>query len=149
MIGQKDFSHLMRNLDFCSLAKKLCLFPNIRTTKITQKALKSQTFKSLAKFYGYIHASLCLVCLDTQIARFLACNMAKMFLCILFLCVLLYYSYELSRLMGKPTICIGENKDADQLCGNCEADQRLCFRYTDSTLPLLLKSEVSSFSLLL
>ena len=20
--------------------------------------------------------------------------------------------------MGKPTICIGENKDADQLCGN-------------------------------
>ena len=24
--------------------------------------------------------------------------------------------------MGKPTICIGENKDADQLCGNREAD---------------------------
>ena len=35
----------------------------------------------------------------------------------------------LSRLMGKPTICIGENKDADQLRGNREADQRLCFRY--------------------
>ena len=32
-----------------------------------------------------------------------------------------------SRLMGKPTICIGENKDADQLRGNREADQRLCF----------------------
>ena len=50
--------------------------------------------------------------------------------------------------MGKPTICIGENKDADQLRGNRgnrEADQRLCFRYTDSTLPLLLKSEISSF----
>ena len=30
--------------------------------------------------------------------------------------------------MGKPTICIGENKDADQLRGNREADQRLCFR---------------------
>ena len=29
--------------------------------------------------------------------------------------------------MGKPTICIGENKGADQLCGNCEADQCLCF----------------------
>ena len=27
--------------------------------------------------------------------------------------------------MGKPTICIGENKDADQLRGNREADQRL------------------------
>ena len=50
-----------------------------------------------------------------------------------------------SRLMGKPTICIGENKDADQLRGNREADQRLCFRYSDSTLPLLLKSEISSF----
>ena len=47
--------------------------------------------------------------------------------------------------MGKPKICIGENKDADQLRGNREADQRLCFRYTDSTLPLLLKSEISSF----
>ena len=44
---------------------------------------------------------------------------------------------------GKPTICIGENKDADQLRGNREADQRLCFRYSDSTIPLLLKSEIS------
>ena len=52
---------------------------------------------------------------------------------------------EISRLMGKPTICIGENKDADQLRGNREADQRLCFRYSDSTIPLLLKSEISSF----
>ena len=52
---------------------------------------------------------------------------------------------HLSRLMGKPTICIGENKDADQLRGNCEADQRLCFRYSDSTIPLLLKFEISSF----
>ena len=47
--------------------------------------------------------------------------------------------------MGKPTICIGKNKDADQLRGNREADQRLCFRYSDSTIPLLLKSEISSF----
>ena len=37
--------------------------------------------------------------------------------------------------MGKPTICIGENKDADQLRGNREADQRLCFRYSDGTIP--------------
>ena len=51
----------------------------------------------------------------------------------------------MSLLMGKPTICIGENKDADQLRGNREADQRLCFRYSDSTIPLLLKSEISSF----
>ena len=46
--------------------------------------------------------------------------------------------------MGKPTICIDENKGADQLRGNREADQRLCFRYSDSTIPLLLKSEISS-----
>ena len=39
--------------------------------------------------------------------------------------------------MGKQTICIGENKDADQLRGNREADQRLCFGYPDSTIPLL------------
>ena len=41
--------------------------------------------------------------------------------------------------MGKPTICICETKGADQLRGNREADQRLCFRYSDSTVPLLLK----------
>ena len=51
---------------------------------------------------------------------------------------------EMSRLMGKPTICICENKGADQLRGYREADQRLCFRYSDSTIPLLLKSEISS-----
>ena len=34
-------------------------------------------------------------------------------------------------------------KDADQLRGNREADRRLCFRYTDGTIPLLPKSEVS------
>ena len=43
----------------------------------------------------------------------------------------------MSRRVGKPTICIGKNKGADQLPGNREADQRLCFRYTDSTIPLL------------
>ena len=29
-------------------------------------------------------------------------------------------------------------------CGNCEADQRLCFCYIDSTIPLLSKFEISS-----
>ena len=43
--------------------------------------------------------------------------------------------------MRKPTFCICENKDADQLRGNREADQRLCFRYIDSTIPLLPKSK--------
>ena len=47
--------------------------------------------------------------------------------------------------MGKPTISIGENKDADQLRGNREADQRLCFRYRDSTILLLSKSKISCY----
>ena len=46
--------------------------------------------------------------------------------------------------MRKPAFCICENKDADQLRGDREADQRLCFRYTDSTIPLLLTYEISS-----
>ena len=46
--------------------------------------------------------------------------------------------------MRKPAFCICENKGADQLRGNREADQRLCFRYIDSTIPLLSKSEISS-----
>ena len=36
--------------------------------------------------------------------------------------------------MRKPVSCLGENKGADQLR---EADQRLCFRYSDSTVPYL------------
>ena len=47
--------------------------------------------------------------------------------------------------MRKPTFCICENKDADQ-------DQRLRFRYTDSTMPLLPKykniKRLASFSTL-
>ena len=51
--------------------------------------------------------------------------------------------------MRKPDFCICENKDADQLRGNRETDQRLCFRYTDSTIPLLSKSEISGFVLVI
>ena len=41
--------------------------------------------------------------------------------------------------MRKPAFCKCENKDADQLHG-----QGLCFRCTDSTIPLLPKSEAPS-----
>ena len=51
---------------------------------------------------------------------------------------------KMSLVMRKPAFCICENKGADQLCGNREAGQRLCFRYTDSTIPLLPKSEILS-----
>ena len=46
--------------------------------------------------------------------------------------------------MRKPAFRICENKDADQLRGNREADQRLCFRCSDRTIPLLPKAEISS-----
>ena len=38
-----------------------------------------------------------------------------------------------------------ENKGADQLRSNCEADRRLCFRYMDSTVPLLPKFFLAIF----
>ena len=40
--------------------------------------------------------------------------------------------------------CICENNGVDQLLGNGAADQSLCFRYIDSTIPLLSKAEISS-----
>ena len=52
--------------------------------------------------------------------------------------------HDWSRIVRNPAFCKCENKDADQLRGNREADQHLCFCYTDSTIPLLLKSEISS-----
>ena len=47
--------------------------------------------------------------------------------------------------MRAPDFCLCETKGADQLCSNCTADQGLCFRYTDSTIPLLLIDQSSSF----
>ena len=55
----------------------------------------------------------------------------------------------LSRVVRKPAFCICENKDADQLRGNREADQRLCFRYTDSTIPHFLNTKFQASSYLL
>ena len=46
--------------------------------------------------------------------------------------------------MRNPAFCICENKDADQLRGNREADQRLCFRVLESTIPLIPKYEIAS-----
>ena len=53
-------------------------------------------------------------------------------------------AFYLSRVVRKPAFCICENKEADQLRGNREADQHLCFPYTDSTISLLPKYEISS-----
>ena len=56
---------------------------------------------------------------------------------------------DMSRVGRKPAFCICENKDADQLRGNREADQRLCFHYTDSTIPLFLNPKFQASSHLL
>ena len=54
------------------------------------------------------------------------------------------FDFKMSLVVRKPAFCICKNKDADQLRGNREVDQRLCFRYTESTIPLLSKSKISS-----
>ena len=51
---------------------------------------------------------------------------------------------HLSRVVRKPAFCICENKDTDQLHCSREAEQRLCFHYIDSTIPLVPKYEISS-----
>ena len=43
----------------------------------------------------------------------------------------------MSLVVSKPAFCICENNDADQLRGNREADQRLCFRYIDDDLLMI------------
>ena len=60
------------------------------------------------------------------------------------MCATLLFGLYLSLIMRKPAFCICENKDADQLRGNCEADQRLCFPFLESSIPLLPKYEMSS-----
>ena len=54
----------------------------------------------------------------------------------------IYIEYEPRH--EKPAFCICENKDADQLRSYREADQRLCFCYIDSIIPLIPKSEISN-----
>ena len=47
----------------------------------------------------------------------------------------------MSRVMRKPAFCICQDKGTDQLRGNHATDLRLCFCYTDGTIPLPPKSE--------
>ena len=63
----------------------------------------------------------------------------------MFTLVICRYSAIFEPHREKTGFSLGENKGADQLRSNCEAVQRLCFRYTDGTISLLLKSEISSF----
>ena len=47
------------------------------------------------------------------------------------------YISQMSHCIRKSTKCLGENKG-----GNRDADQRICFHYMDSTIPLLLKYKI-------
>ena len=76
---------------------------------------------------------------DHVIKRLWCINLCKVGYCKLFV-----NGVQISHIMRKPTFCICENKNVDQLCGKRQADQRLCFRFIDSTIPLLYKSEISS-----
>ena len=49
---------------------------------------------------------------------------------------------HMRNIIRKPASSICENKGVDQLHSNHIADQRLCFRYIDSTITLLPKSEI-------
>ena len=62
---------------------------------------------------------------------------------------LLLLLIKMNRIVRKLSFRICENKDADQLRGNREADQRLCFRYLDSKIPQLPKLKFQAFSHLL
>ena len=51
--------------------------------------------------------------------------------------------FYMSRIVRKPDFCLCENKGADQLRCHCEAGQRLCSSYTDSS-----SSKIRNFRLL-
>ena len=52
--------------------------------------------------------------------------------------------YFLNRVMSKPAFCICKNKGADQLRDKRAADQHICFRFIESAILLLPKSDISS-----
>ena len=56
--------------------------------------------------------------------------------------VILGLQREMSHIMRNPAFCICENKGSDRL--NPEADQSLCFRYKERSIPILPKYEISS-----
>ena len=50
--------------------------------------------------------------------------------------------------MRKPAFCICEVKGTDQMCHNCEADQRLCYYYIVQSLYFLNPKFQASIHLL-
>ena len=100
----------------------------------------------------YFHSSIHLpynvfLLLNSQIISFIKVD--KLVLLKYVFCHNSNHSHCLSRLMRKPTICIGKNKDTDQLRGDREADQRLCFCYSDVQFLYFLNPKFQASSHLL
>ena len=136
-------SHIMRKLDFAYMKTKMqiscAVTPQLISafvfpTQIVQFLFYIQNFKLLAFFCDFTDCFLSDLAGDPadRFSRVAAhdCKDGTI------TCTKVQQNLNVSRRMGKATICRCENKDADQ---------RLCFRYSDSTIPLISKSKISSF----
>ena len=82
--------------------------------------------------------------LDNEQKRHRSAGADLQLICAFVVCIFKKHdAAHMSLVVRKPFFCMCE-KDADHLCGSREADQRLCFRYMDSTIPLVSKSKISS-----
>ena len=117
----------------------LKLFASTRTMFISVKNALLFWYSALPNLHTCPFLGFCYGILHCNILRF-----QRSYLAIVNCWDVLKKDSYLSLVVRKPAFCICENKDADQLRGNCEADQRLCFRYSDSTIPLLPISVISS-----
>ena len=83
--------------------------------------------------------------LSTKLPRSVDCQLLHSWY-LISITVIIVSSFYIQTLFEpeKTGICICEIKDADQLRGYREADQRLCFRFVASTISLLPKSQISS-----
>ena len=114
-----------------------------RICNLTQRSIKFDLLIHVNIKITQINGNLSLKCQSQSFTCMRTANRSKT-----------YEQNKLSRVVRKPAFCICENKGADQLRSNgadqlrsnCAADQRLCFRYTDSRLPLLPKSEFQASS---
>ena len=52
--------------------------------------------------------------------------------------------YNMSHVMRKPVYSICEQQRRRSACASAQSDQRLCFRFLDSTVQLISISEISS-----
>ena len=99
--------------------------------KICFKSIQASDLLSNHKALTLIHKPICSIPTYGNLANIHTCKVS------FFSCSRISFSERFYReihmscvcVVRKLTFCICENIDADQLRGNREADQRLCFRY--------------------